>query len=205
MTPKPIKILHQDAQILAAHKPAGIATYRESRGQGESGLKEVLEDQLNQRLFPVHRIDADTSGVVLFALDSRTASSLIRAFREHRIHKTYSAWCAGSLSGEASIRTPLRKHKTGESESARTDYRSIRKERGATLVEIRPHTGRFHQIRRHFDSIGHPIVGDPLYGNPEQWSGFFKGTPRLMLQAESVELIHPKHGRELRIRTKIPL
>jgi RluA family pseudouridine synthase len=200
--PRPIPVLFRDAQILAAHKPAGLSTYSESRGQGAPGLKEVLEEQLNQRLFPVHRIDADTSGVVLFSLDPKSAAALIRLFKEHRVKKTYSAWCVGLLKGSGSIRTPLKKHKSEGTESARTDYRALKQARGATLLEITPHTGRFHQIRRHLDSIGHPLVGDPLYGNRAAWDGFFKGEPRLMLQAESVEFDHPVHRRMLRIKTK---
>ncbi len=207
MNPKSptLKLLYRDAQLLAAHKPEGITTYGESHGRGDGGLKELLEEQLNQRLFPVHRIDADTSGVVVFALDPKSASSLIRSFREHRVKKTYSAWCTGELSGSGSIKTPLRKHKSKETEPARTDYRALKHSRGATLVEVMPHTGRFHQIRRHFDQIGHPLVGDPLYGNPESWTGFFKKEPRLMLQAQSLEFPHPKSGKTHLIRTKIPL
>ncbi len=197
-----IKVIFQDAHLLAAHKPSGLATYRESRGGNAPGLKEILEDQLSQRLFPVHRIDADTSGVVLFALDSRTAAGLIRAFKEHLVKKTYLAWCVGSPPPKGSIKTPLKKHKSELKESARTDYVVQKRERGNTLVQVIPLTGRFHQIRRHFESIQHPLIGDPLYGNPEHWAGYFKSNPRLMLQAESIEFIHPAHRKPIRIKTK---
>jgi RluA family pseudouridine synthase len=204
MNPNPnrIKVIYQDAHLLAAHKPAGLATYRESRGGHAHGCKEVLEDQLNERLFPVHRIDADTSGLVLFAKDSRTAAALIRAFKEHQIKKTYLAWCVGAPPPKGSIKTPLKKHKSELTESARTDYVLQKRERGHSLVQVFPFTGRFHQIRRHFESIGHPLVGDPIYGNPEAWSGFFKSEPRLMLQAESVEFTHPAHRKPIKIKTR---
>lgn len=204
MNPK-LKVIHRDPFCLAVHKPHGIATYRESRGGNADGCKELLEEQLNQRLFPVHRIDADTSGVVLFALDPRSAAGFIRAFKEHKVQKTYEAWCVGDLPERGTIRTPLKKNKSHETESARTDYLRIRRERGFSLVTAHPFTGRFHQIRRHFESIGHPLVGDPLYGPPEAWKGFFKGEPRLMLQASGLELIHPVSRKPLRIKTKIPL
>ncbi|NDG83657.1 MAG: RluA family pseudouridine synthase [Proteobacteria bacterium] len=204
MNPK-LKVIHRDSFCLAVHKPHGIATYRESRGGNADGCKELLEEQLNQRLFPVHRIDADTSGVVLFALDPRSAAGFIRAFKEHKVQKTYEAWCVGDLPERGTIRTPLKKNKSNETESARTDFNRIRRDRGFSLVTIQPHTGRFHQIRRHFDSIGHPLVGDPLYGSPEAWKGFFKGEPRLMLQASALELIHPMSRKPVRIKTKIPL
>ena len=197
-----IKVLYQDASLLAVHKPVGIATYRESRDGNAEGCKEILEEQLNQRMFPVHRIDADTSGVVIFALDTKTAAGLTRAFKEHQVFKTYLAWCVGPVPKDGSIRTPLKKNKSELKESARTDFERVRLERGCSLVQIFPTTGRFHQIRRHFDSIGHALVGDPLYGSAQAWTGFFKGSPRLMLQADSLELLHPVSRKPLLIRTK---
>ena len=202
---KKLTVVYRDSFCLAVHKPHGIATYRESRGGNADGCKEVLEEQLNQRLFPVHRIDADTSGLVLFALDSRSAAALIRAFKEHRVKKTYQAWCVGDLPERGSIKIPLKKHKSEETESARTDYIRVKRERGYSLVTVHPHTGRFHQIRRHFESLGHPLVGDPLYGAPEAWKSFFKTEPRLMLQASELEFVHPMSRKTIRIKTKAPL
>ncbi|MBU6152868.1 MAG: RluA family pseudouridine synthase [Bdellovibrionales bacterium] len=203
--PLKFKVIHRDSFCLCAHKPHGISTYRESRGGNAPGLKELLEDQLNQRLFPVHRIDADTSGLVLFALDPKSAAAFTRLFKEHKVKKTYHAWCVGETPSKGCIKTPLKKNKSDETESARTDYTRLKSGRGFSLVEIHPYTGRFHQIRRHFDSIGHSLVGDPLYGNPEPWTGFFKGAPRLMLQAAELEFIHPISRKPLKIKTKEPL
>ncbi len=200
--PIKIKVIYRDSHLLAIHKPEGIPTYRESRGGNADGAKEILEEQLTQRLFPVHRIDADTSGVVLFALDSKAAAGLVRAFKEHKVKKTYSAWCVGAVPPRGTIKTALKKHKSEETESARTDYERTKTERGFSLVKISPFTGRFHQIRRHFHSIGHAIAGDPLYGDATLWKSFFKKDPRLMLQAESVELIHPITRKPLLVRTK---
>ncbi len=200
--PIKIKILYRDSFYLAVHKPAGIATYRESRDSNADGCKEIVEEQLTQRLFPVHRIDADTSGVVIFALDSRAAAAMIRIFKEHRVNKTYHAWCFGELPAKGAIRTALKKHKTEIKESAITEYERIKFVRGNTLVKAFPFTGRFHQIRRHFASIQHPVLGDPLYSKPESWGNFFKGEPRLMLQAESIEFQHPFTKRTILIRTK---
>ena len=197
-----IKVLYRDSNLIAVHKPQGIATYRESRGGNADGCKEILEEQLNERMFPVHRIDADTSGVVLFALDSRTAAGLTRAFKEHQVRKTYLAWCVGSVPANGTIKTGLKKHKSEETESARTDYERVRQERGFSLVKVFPVTGRFHQIRRHFHSIGHALVGDPLYGDQALWQSFFKRDPRLLLQADSIELIHPVTRKPLLVRTK---
>jgi tRNA pseudouridine65 synthase len=197
-----LKVPYRDSHFLAVHKPSGIATYRESRGGNALGCKEILEEQLNQRLFPVHRIDADTSGLVLFALDPRSAAGLIRLFKEHRVKKTYQAWCVGELPERGSIKTPLKKHKSEEVESARTDYLRVRSSRGFTLINAFPFTGRFHQIRRHFDSIGHALVGDPLYGSAENWGRFFKNEPRLMLQASELDFTHPFTRKALKIKTR---
>ena len=203
-----LKVIYRDHSILAAHKPSGIATYSESRGGNAAGLKELLEEQLNQRLFPVHRIDADTSGVVLFALDSRAASGMIRLFKEQRVDKYYLAWCVGEVPKSGSITTPLKKNKSEQKESARTDYERVKiwKNAGSTfsLVHVFPFTGRFHQIRRHFDQLGHAVVGDPLYGSSEAWKSFFKSEKevRLMLNAESVEFVHPVSRNPIRIKTK---
>jgi len=157
----------------------------------------------------VHRIDADTSGLVLFALDSRSAAGMIRLFKDQQVDKYYMAWCVGEVPKEGSITKGLKKNKSEQVESARTDYERVKTERvgGKTysLVHMFPFTGRFHQIRRHFDSIGHAIVGDPLDGSSEAWSGFFKSEDevRLMLLAESVEFVHPVTRKAIRIKTKV--
>lgn len=197
-----IKVVYRDSAILAAHKPAGIATYGESREV--TGCKELLEEQLTQRLFPIHRIDADTEGLVLFALDSRAAAAMIRLFKEQKVKKTYLAWCVGQVQPRGKITTPLRKHKSEQTESARTEYERIKVRGNFSFVRVAPATGRFHQIRRHFDGIGHALVGDPKYGAPEAWADFFRTNeePRLMLLAESVEFMHPIQRRIQRIKTK---
>lgn len=202
------KVIYRDAAIIGAHKPSGIATYRESRNENADGLKELLEEQLTERLFPIHRIDADTSGLVLFALNSKAAAAMTRLFKEQQVDKYYMAWCVGEVPKEGSISKPLKKNKSDQTESARTDYERVKlmKVNGQTfsLVHIFPFTGRFHQIRRHFDLIGHSVVGDPLYGSSEAWKTFFKteSEARLMLLAESVEFIHPLTRKPIRIKTK---
>lgn len=203
-----LKVIYRDSAILGAHKPSGIATYQESRNENAAGLKELLEEQLTQRLFPIHRIDADTSGLVLFALDSKAASAMIRLFKEHQVDKYYMAWCVGEVPAEGTINKALKKNKSDQTESARTAYERVKtiKANGKvfSLVHVFPFTGRFHQIRRHFEMIGHPLVGDPLYGNSENWTGFFpkKEEARLMLLAESVEFVHPVTRKAIRIKTK---
>ena len=115
----------------------------------------------------------------------------------------------GEVAREGSISKGLKKNKTEQVESARTDFQRIKVQRSGgkvfSLVHVFPFTGRFHQIRRHFEMLGHPLVGDPLYGNAENWQGFFKTSDevRLMLLAESVEFMHPITRRPIRIKTKL--
>jgi tRNA pseudouridine65 synthase len=201
--PKP-KVIYRDSFLLAAEKPHGIATYQESRGQGAAGLKEILEEQLNQRLFPVHRIDADTSGLVIFALDSRAAAAMIKLFKEQKVRKTYLAWCVGEVPAQGTFKQALKKNKSDQTESARTDYERLKLWQGFSLVRVFPFTGRFHQIRRHFGGAGHALVGDPLYGAAEKWDGFFKSAEdtRLMLLAESLEFFHPFSKKKLQLKSK---
>lgn len=191
----PFKIIFQDRDLLAVHKPIGMATYQNFP---PLGLKEQLEASISTRLFPVHRIDADTEGLVLFALSSKIAAALTQQFQKHLVKKTYRAWCVGRLPKTGSIRTPLVHPKTGKAESARTDYAVLREiqKSGKTFSEIQafPTTGRFHQIRRHLLGIDHPLVGDSEYGNSKEWASFFPGDSiRLMLFAEAIEFTHPVH------------
>lgn len=205
---KPIKVIYRDSSILAAHKPAGIATYSESRKEGNEGCKELLEEQLTQRLFPIHRIDADTEGLVLFALDSKAAAAMIQLFKRQQVKKTYLAWCVGEVAPNGSITFPLKKNKSPEKESARTDFERVKvttyQGQKFSNVKVSPQTGRYHQIRRHFDTLGFPLVGDPQYGNPDAWLPFFKPQEKhtLMLFAESVEFIHPHTKKKMTIKAK---
>lgn len=209
-----LKVVYQDGQVLAVHKPAGMATYGESGASNADhpppllGCKEQLEEQLTQRLFPIHRIDSDTEGLVLFALNPKAAAAMIRLFKEQKVKKTYLAWCVGSIQPRGSIRTPLKKHKSELRESAQTDYERLEtkmiQSQPFSFVRVSPKTGRFHQIRRHFDSQGHPLVGDPKYGSEAVWMPFFASNEpaRLMLFAESVEFMHPVHRRPQKIKIK---
>ena len=134
---------------------------------------------------------------------------MTRLFKEQQVDKYYMAWCVGEVPKEGSINKALKKNKSDQSESARTDYERIKITRIGnqtfSLIHLFPFTGRFHQIRRHMDMIGHAVVGDPLYGNSEAWKSFFKSEKetRLLLLAESVEFVHPITRKAIRIKTKI--
>ena len=194
----PLDILHHDAQIVAVNKPAGLLSVP---GKGEE-----LADCLIARLalvFPqvllVHRLDRDTSGVMVFALTPHAQRHLGLQFEKRQARKTYLARLAGRLAPKTgTVDLPLTvdwenrprqmvDHEQGK--PAQTDWRVIRASDQETRVRLMPLTGRSHQLRVHMAELGHPILGDPLYA-----SGAAADFPRLMLHAESLRFKHPETG-----------
>lgn len=204
----PLDILHADAQILAVNKPAGLLSVP---GRGPD-LADCLLRRV-QAVFPeallVHRLDRDTSGVMVFALTPHAQRHLGLQFEKRSTRKTYVARLAGRLeprSGRVDLplvvdwpNRPRQKvcHETGK--PAQTDWRVIRHETrdGAdeTRVRLMPRTGRSHQLRVHMLALGHPILGDPLYA-PESCAA----QPRMMLHSEELRLKHPDGGVSMKFR-----
>lgn len=211
----PIVVLHDDGALVAVAKRPGEPVIA-ARGEPPSAcLQKRLERQLGRRLFVVHRIDRDASGVVLFALQAETHRAASLAFEQRRVEKSYLAFVAGALEppdGRLEVALhPARKGKTrpaqpGEpgSQPAVTDYTTRQRWRlgdeTVSLVEARPHTGRHHQIRVHLRSAGAPILFDPLYGRGRMPEGL-AGAPcaRLALHAERLELPSPTGAGRLSI------
>ncbi len=183
---EPREIL-RSSQILAVMKPPGWAT----NPVAERSLLAWAESRSDSRPGLVHRLDRDTSGAVLFSLTGDAYRILLRAFRARRIEKRYLALVAGPIRPRSgTIDRPLRRDASGRmmidptGVSARTAYKVVRSNRRATLVELIPKTGRMHQIRVHLASMGHPICGDPRYGDPRR----DLEAPRLWLHAASIRL-----------------
>lgn len=202
-------VIHEDAEILALNKPAGLSS------QGGRGQVHTLDELLwafaksnGNRPRLVHRLDRDTSGVILTARTKPAAAFLGKALMARRVRKTYLAIVtpgAPSPTGGV-IETPLRRDEEGreaymrvcgpdhpDAETARTRYRTLSVGERAALVELSPETGRMHQLRVHLASIGRPIAGDPRYGGALQLGP--AAVPRLMLHALSLEFPHPAGGR----------
>lgn len=202
----PLDILHHDAEILAVNKPAGLLSVP---GRGEH-LADCLIARI-QAVFPeallVHRLDRDTSGVMIFALTPHAQRHLSMQFEKRTAKKAYVARVAARLEPRAgTVDLPLivdwpnrpRQmvcHDTGK--PAVTDWRVVKYETDATRVRLTPKTGRSHQLRVHMLSLGHPILGDPLYA-----SGAALDHPRLMLHSEELRIKHPDSGESLKFRAK---
>jgi tRNA pseudouridine32 synthase/23S rRNA pseudouridine746 synthase len=204
----PITVLHEDSDLLIVDKPAGLLSVP---GKGPE-----LADCLLSRLeagFPtvrlVHRLDRDTSGVMVFALTAHAQRHLGQQFEARKVKKTYVARLQGRLEPkEGQVDLPLivdwpnrpkQKvcHETGK--PAVTDWKVMRADEGETRVRLFPLTGRSHQLRVHMLALGHPILGDPLYA-PDTTTAHL----RLMLHAEELRVNHPESGRGMKFRAKAP-
>jgi RluA family pseudouridine synthase len=189
----PLDVLYEDAQLLAVAKPCGTVVVP-ARGPvpGDPLVKRV-GDHVGGKVFPVHRLDRESSGVVLFAKDADTHRALCELFGARKVRKLYLAAVADPVEKDGVVRKPIREYGSGRMGVARngkpssTRYRVREPLKGATLLEVEPETGRRHQIRVHLYSIGHAILGDTLYGNPRPVGG----APRLMLHALSVSFELP--------------
>jgi RluA family pseudouridine synthase len=183
-------ILFEDDHVLAVDKPAGRPTIP-GRGDVGEALNAELEKRLGRKLFVVHRLDLEASGVVVFAKDAETHRLLCAQFEGRAAKKVYLAAVAGAMIGEGVIDAPLKEFGSGrvapspDGRKARTLWRVERAWRAAALLRVEPETGRKHQIRAHLASLGHPILGDPRYGPPPRPIG---GAPRLMLHALSLSV-----------------
>ena len=208
-------ILHLDAQIVVVAKPAGISTV--PYDENERGtLDELLMETISERgrrapLGIVHRIDKETSGVVVFARTLAAKHHLKNQFRFHSVGRRYVAIAHGAVktvtiaSRLVQDRGDGRRGSTDNAELGReaiTHVKWLETLRGATLVECRLETGRTHQIRIHLSERGHPLVGERVYS--KNYAGELIVAPRLMLHARELELDHPQTGQRVHFEQPLP-
>lgn len=212
----PLHILYEDTDLAVVDKPAGMVVHP-AAGNPSGTLVNALLHHLHSlsgiggTLRPgiVHRLDKDTSGLLLVAKNDAAHIALSDALKERRIHKTYQAVAQGTFkSEEGFIEAPIARHPTDRKRMAvleggryaRTAYRVMESFRGATLLSVDLITGRTHQIRVHFASIGHPLLGDPIYGGRKPQFD----APRLMLHAWRIAFDHPITGKPMQFESEIP-
>lgn len=212
----PLEIIYQDKYLVAINKPHGLLVHR-TKIATETNIfaLQLLRDQLGQRVYPVHRIDRKTSGVLLFALDETTNSNLSAIFREQQIEKTYWAIVRGFTEAAGTIDYALRKE-NGQLQEAVTHYKTLLQTEipvplgkfstsRYSLVEVQPETGRMHQIRKHLAHIDHPIIADRPHGCNKQ-NRLFKekwGMDSMLLHAKKIEFKHPTSENSMIIEAKL--
>jgi 23S rRNA pseudouridine1911/1915/1917 synthase len=204
------RLLHVDEHLAAVDKPAGLpsqATLTSDRGT----LPDLVAALLGGPVEVVHRLDRETSGVVVLARTREAAAALSEAFRSGAAGTTYLALCARAPDPpEGRIDAPLGKDPrrpgsrrvTPGGEAAATRYRTLASSPLAALVEARPGTGRTHQIRVHLAHAGAPLLGDPRYGGPRRVGEM--AIPRVMLHALRLEIAHPVTGERISLEAPVP-
>jgi RluA family pseudouridine synthase len=191
-----IRVLFENADYLAVDKPEGVVSIAEA---GKGGLPEFLKDVFPGRLFPVHRLDREASGVIVYAKSPEAHRHLNGQFDRREVRKTYLALVQGAVGpSHGLINAPIREFGSGRmgvdvrrGKPSSTEWKVAERLDGATLVRVYPATGRRHQIRVHLFHIGHPIVGDLKYGDRTLQGRY----PRLMLHALAIEFALPSGER----------
>jgi len=211
-----LEILYQDEHLVAINKPHGLLVHRTKIAtEREVFALQLLRDQLGQRVYPVHRIDRKTSGVLLFALDEVNNSKTTALFRDQQVEKTYLAIVRGFTDPEGTIDYALRKE-NGQLQESITHYKTLAQTEIAvplgkfdtsrySLVEVKPETGRMHQIRKHLAHIHHPIIADRPHGCNKQ-NKLFKekwGMDSMLLHAKEINFKHPVSQEVTHIKAKI--
>lgn len=205
-----LEILYQDEHLIAINKPHGLLVHRSkiAKDVDEFAIQK-LRDQINQIVFPVHRLDRKTSGVLLFALSKDVNSTMQQRFMNQEVSKTYKAIVRGYTNDQVKIDYQL-KREDGKIQDAVTNFVTLKKTEielpsngfptsRYSLIELSPETGRFHQIRKHMAHLRHPIIGDRPHGCNKQNKLFLEkyNLSSMMLHASKLIFVHPITNEEV--------
>ncbi len=219
-----LEIIYRDEWLVAINKPAGLLVHRSMVDRYETQFAvQSLRDQIGQRVYPVHRLDKPTSGVLLFALDVETARKMGEIFTQRATEKRYLAVVRGYCAAEGVIDYPLKEQldkmtdrkadQQKPPQPALTTYQRLNQvelpyavgryaSARYSLLQLQPQTGRKHQLRRHMKHIFHPIVGDTSHGDGKHNSLFREqlNSRRLLLHAETLRFTHPYQPQVMALR-----
>lgn len=216
-------IVYEDNALIAISKPSGIPSIPERKPSGND-LLSILSSERKEKFYVVHRLDKDVSGVILFAKNQEVHRILNRLFESRLVEKTYIALVHGVIENkEMWIDAPIRRFGSGrmgvdykKGKPSITHFKVIRRFKYYSLLKVLPKTGRSHQIRVHLYHVGHPIVGDKLYGDASVRRNPFKRcetrvpeglitvTPRIMLHSLSLKIPDSAFGRPLFFKSFLP-
>ena len=208
----PLDIIYEHEHIMAVNKPPYMPTHL-SHGHRMDTLANALKAEFDRRGKPfvvraVNRLDADTSGIVIIAKNRYAADRFAKTNPDIKYEKIYTAFCNGEIVSDGEIKSYIRRVEESiitrasytegkESEFAHTRYRVLERHNGISVVECEPVTGRTHQLRVHFSSLGHPLVGDDLYGGG-------RAMPRQALHAGIMRFVHPFSGEKVELVAPLP-
>ena len=200
-----LRVVFEDAHLIAINKPAGQLVIPGRGESEEKPLVSLVSSHIRKKAYVVHRIDRETSGLVVFAKDAVTHRTLSGLWEGREVKKTYLAWVKGRVTQkEGLLDYPLKTYGSGrmgvdpKGKPSQTRYRFQKGREEASLLEVEPLTGRRHQIRVHLYQAGYPVLGDPLYG----WERPVGGVARLMLHAYQLEI--PLSERTLKLVAEPP-
>ena len=212
----PIELLHADADVLVVNKPAGLLVHPTIDGEQDTVISRAAAEierrtGRHRRVHVVHRLDRDTSGVLVLALSHAAARLLQAQFRSHTVERRYLAVVRGVVHQEVLVDRGIGRPRPGArraalapgggGRAARTVVRPVEVLPGATLVEAELGTGRTHQVRVHLSYLEHPVLGDAVYGDP---AGDPVAAERLALHAAVLSFVHPTTGQRLAFQTEAP-
>ncbi|MFA5200609.1 MAG: RluA family pseudouridine synthase [Candidatus Omnitrophota bacterium] len=210
----PLDVVYEDQDLLVINKPTNLVVHpapgnpRHTLVNALLGRAVELSDVNKNRPGIVHRLDKETSGLLVIAKNNSSHLNLAKQFAQHTIEKTYVAIVCGKVEFDEDVieapigRDPLKRKNmaisyVGNTKYAKTYYRTLKRGNNFSFLELKPHTGRTHQLRVHLAYLGHPILGDTKYGKN-------KNFPRLALHAKEISFIHPATKQPMRFTSKIP-
>jgi len=215
-----IEIVYEDQYLLAVNKPNNFLIHNShyARNITEKTLIDVLQEQLNIPVYPLHRLDRKTSGIILFLKQKEFVAQFQELFTTNTVSKTYYAIVRGYSPASGTIDSPVKNDDTGVYKAATTDFKTIHSieldipvhpydKSRYSLMELTPKTGRMHQLRKHLNKINHPIVGDYKYGDRFHNRMFETefDCNYLFLHAKKIEFIHPISLKKMSLSANFPI
>ena len=219
-----LEIVHEDGDILVINKPPGLVVHPGAGNPEGTLLNALLSHAPNLAVLPragiVHRLDKDTSGLMVVAKTEHARQQLIQQLQEHAVEREYLAIVSGVMIAGGTVEAPIGRHRTqrtrmavsSHGKPAVSHYRVVKKYRTHTLVQVKLESGRTHQIRVHMAHLHYPVVGDPVYGGRlkipagagEKLKKALRGFKRQALHALKLSLIHPRTGRRVQWASSVP-
>ncbi|MBU1912235.1 MAG: RluA family pseudouridine synthase [Candidatus Omnitrophica bacterium] len=202
---KRFSIVYEDDYIFIINKPSGILVVPTPKGETNT-LTDLLNQELDRRgaqvqAYPCHRIDRETSGLIIYAKSKPVQQAMMEQFKKHLVKKTYIAFAHGIVRKNSdTLKGNIYNQKRRKTELMITKYRVIERRKDFTILEVKPVTGRTNQIRIHFKGLGHPLVGESVYAFRKDFELKFK---RTALHAKALEFIHPATG--IKMNFNLPL